>query len=101
MRGWGAASVSSGGARWGGEVSGLDKKGGPRRGGAGSASRTAARKEPSVFGISEGSGWGADTGSSSGGFWSRSGLVTAAGAGGATGSDGFGLPRDTLEQVCR
>lgn len=90
-----AASVRCGGARLGGEVSRLDKKGGLRRGRAGSVSMTAARKELSVLGmISAGSGWGVDAGSISGGFWSRS--VSA-----AAGSNSFGLPRDTLEQVCR
>ncbi|TNN52353.1 hypothetical protein EYF80_037436 [Liparis tanakae] len=43
--------------------------------------------------MSAGSGWGADSGSISGDFWSRS--VSA-----AAGSNSFGLPRGTLEQVC-
>lgn len=98
---WGAASVSCWGASWGGDVSRLDKKGGPRRGGAAESGRgTEAGKEPSGFGIWNGSCWGVDTESSRGGFWSMATGVTVA-DGGGTGSVGFVLPRGTLEQVCK
>lgn len=99
--GWGSASVSCGG----GEVSGLDRKGGPRRRrAAGSGFRSAAGKEASGFGVGAGGCWGVDTESSSGGFWSTAakdalGLVAA--GRGAVGSVAFVLPRDILEQVCR
>lgn len=104
--GWGATSIGCWGASWGGEISGLDKKGGPRRGGsAESGSGTAAGKEPSGFRIWKDSSWGVDIESSSGGFLSMNmgvmfGLVTAV-AGGGIGSVDFVLPRGILEQVCR
>lgn len=102
---WGAASARCSGA-WAGRVSWLEKKGGPRRGGAAESGwGTAAWKELSGLGIWKGSSWGLDTESNRGGFWSMATgvmfrLVAAAGRGG-TGSVDFVLPRGTLEQVCR